>query len=178
MRRLGTEQGRSGVTKLIKTDERFKQRREIAEILGPLLDKSDILLKQIEPYDGTSFTHIYGAFYNLKARSTYEAKFRLDLDAAEIYTDQALAIAEVFMRAQPDFRNAALETAVSLTEKSYLQLLQQSLYGDDHSHKICGNLTRAKSLWVDGTARWGEIIDYKIDLEMTDHLFEKAACKQ
>ncbi len=174
---IGNRTGRSGIAKLIKTDDRFKQRREIAEVLGPLLDKSDTLLKQIEPYDGASFTHIYGAFYNLKARSTYEAKFRLDLDAAELYTDQALAIAEGFMQAQPDFRNAALETAVSLTEKSYLQLLQQLLYGDDHSRKICGNLNRAKTIWVDGTARWGEIIDYKVDVETTDHLFEKAGCK-
>ena len=175
---IGNRTGRSGIAKLIKTDERFKQRREIAEVLGPLLDKSDTLLKQIEPYDGASFTHVYGAFYNLKALSIYEAKFRLDLDAGEDYMDQAIAFAEGFMRAQPDFRNAVLETAVSLTEKSYLQLFQQTLYGDDHSREICHNLTRAKALWADGTARWGEIVDYKVDVEMTDHLFEKAGCKR
>ena len=92
--------------------------------------------------------------------------------------DQAIAFAEGFMRAQPDFRNAVLETAASLNEKSYLQLFQQTLYGDDHSREICRNLTRAKALWADGTHRWGEIIDYKVDVEMTDHLFQKAECKR
>ena len=151
--------------------------REIGNHLFEKLSYIESQLKDIAPVEGSAFSHIQATFYSYRYRSYMLLRYRLDIQGAHTELDKAKAMVEGFKKANPDFRNAYIEDAIVQTERAYLYKVQMQLTGQDHQSKICFHLKEATSLWDYTKDRWGKIIDYERDADITNRLIEKSLCE-
>ena len=142
-----------------------------------LLDRGDKILAQISPYEADTFTHIEARYYNLKLHSYLQGRLLFDFEKAHEFNDKAKAMIDAFKEGDPDYRNAYLEDAITHNEKAYIYLLEQHLLGGNKRPLICNHLAQAKELWAYSEKRWGEIVDYGTDLEITQALITQTKCE-
>jgi|GEM_PF-1797421 len=174
--RIGQENGRVGIVRYINIDPSQAKRRQTIKIADGLMDQSDSALRLIAPFEGGTFSHIESVFYNLGTRAHIEIWLKLDIDAGIKYLNQAIAMAEAFSTADPDFRNAHTEIAELLNDKVNALTALQTIYGENHENEICQHLIRASRIWEMVEARWGEIKDYGPQKKETDKLLGQSYC--
>ena len=174
----GRSSGQSGVRQKLLSNSAYASRLEEGNLLLEKLDFSDALLERLAPYDGDTFTHIEAVFYNLKARAYTTAQLQLDLYASEVYLNESLAMVNAFLEADPDFRNAKLERAATLTELAYIYSAQHKLYGTDRTEQACSNLRMSQKIFSDLRGSGDGLEDYLNYANWTTELTTKIGCSQ
>ena len=174
---LREEGGIEAVNEFVQTAPEHQWRREAANYLIPEIDRSDLFLERLKPFDGKSFSHVEAVYFNYKARALVEAQLRFDFAAGYENMKQALALSLTFPEKFPTHKTAWLEAAQSYTEIAQLLTARQIVDGTDQSATICESLYRAEASHSDYVRSFGEDDVYRASLEYHAYVSALSDCK-